>query len=290
MYLAIVDDVLGSTIEFDPVKPEKDRLSLVALALAGAPTDDSVMTLATWQWWADYRAGKAEIHDYISYLRHYFRMTPGIGYGPKFFHLMAEGIEPDPPSCGNGAAMRISPLSASAGYSMENIMELVEKLTLQTHKHPEAVKGAQAVVYAGKTAIENPEISRSEIAREIEAKFGYNLNLDYDELRGRPFDATCQGSIPQALWCALSSDRVVEMFTKAMTIGGDTDTIACIAGGIFQATCSTQSQIRRGDSGCAIAVALAMTKLKLHLPAELNAVIERCNKEFTVFRSLSAQK
>ena len=80
------------------------------------------------------------------------------------------------------------------------------------------------------------------------------------------------------------------MFTKAMTIGGDTDTIACMAGGIFQATCSTQSQIRRGDSGCTIAVALAMSKLKLHLPAELNAIIECCNKEFTGCRGLSAKK
>jgi ADP-ribosylglycohydrolase len=286
MYLSIVGDVLGSTLEFDPQKPKKDKLSLITLALIGRPTDDSIMTLATWQWWADYRAGKAGIADYFSYLKRFLDLTPNIGYGHKFFHLMADGTEPDPPSCGNGAAMRISALGVSSGYSMDDIMELVEKLTLQTHKHPEAVKGAQAVVYASKTALENPAVSREEISREIESKFGYNLNLDYDELLTRSFDATCQGSVPQAIWCALSSSNVAEVFTKAMTIGGDTDTIACIAGGIFQATCSSPGQISAGDSGCSITIAAAMANAKLRLPAEIGGVMKRCKIEFSGCREL----
>lgn len=286
MCLSIVGDVLGSSLEFNPQKPNIDKLSLTALALIGRPTDDSVMTLATWQWWADYRAGKAGISDYFSYLKCFFELTPNIGYGHKFFHLMADGTEPDPPSCGNGAAMRISALGVSAGYSMSSIMEIVEKLTLQTHRHSEAVKGAHSVVYAIKTALENPVVSREEISREIETRFGYNLNLDYDELLTRPFDATCQGSVPQALWCALSSSNVAEVFTRAMTIGGDTDTIACIAGGIFQATCTNQSQIRLRESKCAIAVTAAMVNARWRLPADISAVMTLCGKDFSACRKL----
>ncbi len=85
MYLSIVGDVLGSSLEFSPQKPNIDKLSLTSLALIGRPTDDSVMTLATWQWWVDYRAGKAGISDYFGYLKHFFDLTPSIGYGHKFF-------------------------------------------------------------------------------------------------------------------------------------------------------------------------------------------------------------
>ena len=72
-----------------------------------------------------------------------------------FARFMRDGILPDPPSCGNGAAMRISPLGCSAKYTMKEIMDIVENLTLQTHKHPEAVKGAQAVVFAIKRFLES---------------------------------------------------------------------------------------------------------------------------------------
>jgi ADP-ribosylglycohydrolase len=245
MILSIVGDILGSSIEFNSVKPKLEVIDLERLARIGQITDDSVMTLATWQWWMDYKAGEAQVEDYIDYLREFFMLTPTIGYGPMFFKLMAKGELPNPPSCGNGATMRIIPLGLSADYPMEEMMKLVEELTLQTHKHPEAIKGAQATVYAMKRLHEDCSVSKEAVLNEIETKFGYDLHLNYEELLTRPFDATCQGSIPQALWCALSSDSADEMFKKALTIGGDSDTIACVAGGIFQAGMVNG----RGDDG-----------------------------------------
>jgi ADP-ribosylglycohydrolase len=235
MILAIAGDILSSSIESTPFKPKFDEIDLEKLAGVGQITDDSVMTLATCQWWIDYKAGRAKVKDYIDYLREFFTLNPNVGYGPMFYRLMSENILPEPPSCGNGAAMRISPLGISPDHSMDKIMNLVEALTYQSHKHSEAIKGAKATVYAMKRLNEDNAAVKKQIQSEIEERFGYKLNLDYKELLTRPFDATCQGSVPQALWCALTSENIDEMFKKALTIGGDSDTIACIAGGVFEA-------------------------------------------------------
>ncbi|HQG28076.1 MAG TPA: hypothetical protein PLY73_05925, partial [Candidatus Ozemobacteraceae bacterium] len=101
MLMAIVGDILGSSIEFEHDKPSLAELSIPALADVGRVTDDTVMTLATWKWWTDFRSGRAKVEEYVEYLRSYFHLTPGIGYGPKFFRFMRDGIIPDPPSCGN---------------------------------------------------------------------------------------------------------------------------------------------------------------------------------------------
>lgn len=238
MIFNVVGDILGSSIEFNHVKPTLGNIDLSELAKNGFVTDDSVMTLATWRWLIDYRRGMTTVDDYIHYLRDFFKLTPTIGYGPMFFKLMAKGELPNPPSCGNGAAMRISPIGfvSLEGDTLESKLELTKQLTLQTHKHPEAVKGAQAVVYAIHRLRVEEEEDKLKVLSEIEARFGYDLHLIYSQLLSDPFDATCQGSVPQALWCALTSETIEEMFKKALTIGGDSDTIACIAGGVFQSS------------------------------------------------------
>lgn len=246
MIYAIVGDILGSSIEFAPVKPLIDKLDISALAAKGSITDDTVMTLATWRWWMDYRKGSAKTKDYVDYLRKYFFQTPKIGYGPMFFEFMRSGKRPSIPSCGNGAAMRVSALGLDSDTPIDEMMDLVKNLTLQTHEHPEAVKGAQAVVYVGKRLQHERQVWRSsvdlnvraefrkDLLKEVETRFGYNLNLNYDSLVKEKFDATCQGSVPKAIWCVLSSSNIDEAFKKALTIGGDTDTIACMTGGMAQ--------------------------------------------------------
>jgi len=231
MILSIVGDVLGSSIEFNPTKPDIRDINLATMALRGRPTDDSILTLATWDWWLDFTIGKAGISDYLQYLNTFFCLSPDIGYGDRFYTLMTTG-KMTGSSCGNGAAMRISPLGTS-GINESALLDIVEKITVQTHTHPAAIIGAQAVVIAMRRRGEG--VDGVSIMKEIESRFGYNLlNLDYSELLMRPFNATCQGSVPQAIWCALTSDTPWSMFKKALSIGGDSDTIACIAGGIYQ--------------------------------------------------------
>lgn len=224
---SIIGDVLGSSIEFNPVKPKIESINLMKLALVGKITDDTVMTLATWKWLSDH----AKVEDFFKYQRRFFSRTPNIGYGPMFAKTMKNGVLSGKPSFGNGAAMKISPLGAM-DWPMERTMDIVERLTVQTHPHPEAVKGAQSVVYAMKRIRQGA--SQEKVMSEIESRFGYNLNLKYEDLLDNPFDATCQGSVPQALWCALTSHSAEEMYKKALTIGGDSDTIACIAGGVYK--------------------------------------------------------
>lgn len=256
MLLSIVGDILGSSIEFNPVKPNIENISLASLAIKGSLTDDSIMTLATWHWLQDFEKGVAKIEDYFQYQQNFFNQTPDIGYGPMFFKTMTNGKLTGRPSCGNGAAMKISPIGIANG-DLGHVMDIAQKLTTQTHPHQDAINGAHAVVYAIWNLRKG--VSKRAVMAEIEYLFRYDLDLNYEELLTRPFDATCQGSVPQALWCALTSNSIDEMFKKALTIGGDSDTIACIAGGVYE---SGIKKIRaNANTDAAIAIGIGIAKL-----------------------------
>ena len=136
-------------------------------------------------------------------------------------------------SFGNGSAMRVSPVGF-AYDSIEEVLKEAKRSAAVTHNHPEGIKGARAVASAiflarnGKT--------RDKIKKYVTSSFGYNLDDTIDSIRSvYAFDETCQGSVPQAIIAFLESDNFEDAIRKAVSIGGDSDTIACITGGIAEA-------------------------------------------------------
>ena len=218
---AIAGDIIGSVYEWRNTR----RTDFPLFSKHSHPTDDSVLTVAL----ADsILSGK----DYALKLKEYYHHYPHAGYG-GLFHRWARSLTLEPyNSWGNGSAMRVSPV----GYAYEALDEVLDRAAASaavTHNHPEGIKGAQAVAAvhlarAGK--------SKDEIRDYIEKRFGYNLSEPLDQIRSYyQFDVSCQGSVPQAIIAFLESTDFEDAVRKAVSIGGDSDTIACITGGIAQA-------------------------------------------------------
>ena len=149
------------------------------------------------------------------------------------FYLWLHKRTPKPyNSFGNGAAMRVSPV-AYVAETIEQCIKLSDIVTGVSHNHPEGLKGAQAAAVATWAALQ--EMPKQEIRELIEDRF-YDLNFTIDEIRPKyRFDASCQGSVPQAIKAFLESDDFESAIRLAVSIGGDSDTIAAIAGGIAEA-------------------------------------------------------
>jgi ADP-ribosylglycohydrolase len=189
-------------------------------------TDDTVLTVAV----ADsilHRVG------YTAKLKEYYRYYPHAGYG-WYFHLWASSESSEPyNSWGNGSAMRVSPVGF-AFNTIDDVLAEAKRSAEVTHNHIEGIKGAQATAAA--IFLARSGESKHEIRRYIEKTFGYNLSEPLDSIReSYTFDVSCQGSVPQAIVAFLESENYEDAVRKAISIGGDSDTIACIAGGIAQA-------------------------------------------------------
>jgi len=129
--------------------------------------------------------------------------------------------------------MRVSPVGFAFG-TLEEVLEEAKKSAEVTHNHPEGIKGAQATASA--IFLAGHGKSRKEIKDYVEEQFAYDLSRSLDDIRpGYSFDVSCQGSVPEAITAFLESDSFEDAVRKAVSIGGDSDTIACIAGGIAQA-------------------------------------------------------
>lgn len=136
-------------------------------------------------------------------------------------------------SYGNGAAMRVSPAGLLAP-SLDAAISLANRVTKVTHNHPEGMKGAASTATA--IYLARHQISAKEIRQNIETRFAYDLSATVDEIRPHyRFNETCQDTVPQALICALSADSYENAIRNAISIGGDSDTIAAIAGGVAEA-------------------------------------------------------
>ena len=190
-------------------------------------TDDSVCTIAV----ADIL-----LHDLppAETMQKWCRRYPRAGYGGNF----GDWIYADPPepynSFGNGAAMRVSPAAFLNRDNLEVALSATNKVTEITHNHPEGIKGARATTYAIWLAYKGvkPETIREIITIDCR----YDLTQTVDEIRpGYFFDVTCQGSVPQAITCALESASYEDAIRNAISLGGDSDTLAAIAGSIAEA-------------------------------------------------------
>lgn len=222
MFGAIAGDVIGSVFEFNNTK----RTDFKLFSMWSQFTDDTVLTVAV----ADcILHGK----DYAKTIKEYGLNYQDAGYGGMFYQwLRSDSFDPYN-SFGNGSAMRVSPVGF-AFDTFEEVMEEAAKSAAVTHNHPEGIKGAQAVALAIFWARHG--YKKSYIKQQIETLFGYNLSQNLADLRKiDKFDATCQGSVPQAIIAFLKSRDYEDAIRKSISLGGDSDTIACMAGGIAQA-------------------------------------------------------
>jgi ADP-ribosylglycohydrolase len=219
---AIVGDIIGSVYEHHNI------------TVTGFPlfdpychfTDDTVLTVAV----ADAILGNG---DYETKLKEYFQLYPDRGFSPAFGQWARSKISEPRWSMGNGSAMRVSPIGWAFG-TMEDVLEQAKRSAEPSHNHPEGIKGAQAVASA--VFLARTGNSKTVIKRYVEETFHYGLDEPLDELRRKPKkDATCPGSVPQAITAFLLSDSFEDAVRKAVSIGGDSDTIACMAGAIGHA-------------------------------------------------------
>lgn len=219
---AIVGDIAGSTYERRNFKFESCEI----FAKGSRATDDTVLTLAT----ADHFLFG---NSYAEVYRQFGRNYPHAGYGASFRKWMLSE-KPEPyQSWGNGSAMRVSPIAWVAD-DIEWALEEAKRSAEVTHDHPNGIKGAQAVVAAVFLARQGK--SKESIRSYLSNQFGYDLNRTVEDIRpDYYFDVSCEGSVPEAIVAFLDSTNFETAIRKAISLGGDSDTIACISGAIADA-------------------------------------------------------
>jgi len=218
---AIAGDIIGSLYENLRTKRKDFRLFTPVSTF----TDDTVLTVAV----AD---ALLTDNDYGSKIRAYARRYPLRGYGPKFMLWMVSTSPRPYNSLGNGSAMRVSPV-AHAFKSAEEVIEHAKRSAECTHNHPEGIKGAQATALA--IFMARNRASKDEIRSEISSRYGYDLSRSLDDIRpAYRINLTCPGSVPEAIIAFLDSVNFEDAIRNAVSLGGDADTQAAIAGAIAE--------------------------------------------------------
>jgi ADP-ribosylglycohydrolase len=218
----IAGDIIGSIYEHRGIRTKDFPLFDPRCRF----TDDSVLTVAV----AD-----VLLHggSYTEKIREYFHRYPDAGYGDSF-RLWAKSNDPNPyGSYGNGSAMRVGAIGF-AFDDLKSVLAEAKRSAEVTHNHPEGIKGAQAVAAA--VFLARTTKNKQEIRSYVERQFAYNLSDTLDLIRPHyRFDVTCQGSVPQALICFLESTDFEDAIRNAVSLSGDSDTQACIAGTVAHA-------------------------------------------------------
>jgi len=219
---AIAGDIIGSVYERYPIKTKDFPLFHHRCRF----TDDTVLTIAV----ADaILTGR----PYEQSIRQLGRRYPEAGYGGSFIGWL-QADHPQPyNSWGNGSAMRVSPVGFAFNTDAEVLSEAAKTAGI-SHNHPEGIKGAQATalsVYLARLGH-----TKEEIREQISQRFGYNLHRTVDDIRpAYAFDISCQGTVPEAIIAFLDSRSYEDAVRNAISLGGDSDTLACITGAIAEA-------------------------------------------------------
>ena len=219
---AIVGDIVGSIYEFNnhrskefPLFGEKCKF-----------TDDTVLTVAV----ADCLMSNG---NYAKYIKNYARKYTGRGYGGRFRQWVSSDSWEPYNSWGNGSAMRVS----AVGFAYADLAEVMvesQRSAEVTHNHPQGIRGAQATAVAIFMARQGQ--SKVEIKETIAKSFGYNLNRTVDEIRPvYKFNESCQETVPEAIIAFLESTNFEDAIRNGISLGGDSDTLTCITGGIAEA-------------------------------------------------------
>ena len=245
---AIIGDIVGSVYEWNNIKTKEFPLFQEGCHF----TDDTVMTIAV----AEALMNGGERDHFIDAMKKYGRMYPGAGYGGRFGSWLFSDSRKPYNSWGNGSAMRVSPVGSwvDAGCDYEAVYDAVDRYAIRsaevTHNHPEGIKGARAVAYAivlmrhwrKEGAIEG---GKRQLREALEGEYGYDLSHTLDEIRPTyQFDESCQGTVPQAIIAFLESTDFEDAIRNAISLGGDSDTLAAITGGIAEAAYGVPQWIR----------------------------------------------
>lgn len=234
---SIIGDIAGSIYEFDNIKTKDFPL----FSKRSTYTDDSILTVATADWLL--HGGKAA--EYYSKWGNAYPNPMG-AYGSGFLAWLRRAKTGDYApygSCGNGSAMRVGPVGW-AFNTEEEVLAKAKESAECTHNHPEGVIGAQAVALC--ILMARRGVEKADIRCEIENIFGYDLVFTCDEIRDSyGWGGTCQDSVPQAIVAFIDGENFEDCIRNAISIGGDSDTIACITGSIAEAYFGVPDDIRQ---------------------------------------------
>lgn len=232
---AICGDIVGSHWEFRRIKTKAFPL----LVETSGFTDDTVLTCAV----ADALLHDRDIVESLRDWARRIKLPPHLGgYGQRFIRWVA-APSPQPPygSYGNGAAMRVSPVAWLAD-NLDEALSMSDRVTGVTHDHPEGLKGARATVHAIWLARQgaDPEAIRTTLADT----YDYDLSRCVDAIRATyQYTESCQGTVPEAIVCALEATDFEDALRNAVSLGGDADTLAAIAGAIAEARFGVSAEL-----------------------------------------------
>ena len=223
---AISGDIIGSSREFYSIKTKDFNL----FTKRSIFTDDTIMTLAIANWLIEDKTSKKVLIDELKYWGNKY---PNAGYGRMFMEWLKQDSPRPYESWANGSAMRVSPC-AWVGESMEEVQNLAYTSAAVTHNHPEGIKGALATADA--IYLARIGAKKEEIKDHIELRYQYDLDFELDDIRPfYGFDVSCAGSVPESIVCFLEARDFEDTIRNAVSLGGDSDTMAAIAGSIASA-------------------------------------------------------
>ena len=236
---AIIGDIVGSRFEWNNYRAKDFEF----LTYECFPTDDSIMSLALAQAVIISKPDHTDLKDNaVECMQRIGRNYPDCGYGGSFYNwIFSENPKPYN-SFGNGAAMRVSAVGFAAN-SLDEVKEMSRLITEVTHNHPEGIKGAEATAVAIYMARKGSSIF--EIRDYIDKNY-YPMNFTLDSIRDTyQFNETCQDTVPQALMAFFESTGFEDAIRNAISIGGDSDTVAAICGGVAEAYYGIPADIRK---------------------------------------------
>lgn len=232
MFGAILGDMIGSPYEFDMGDKTKN---FPLFCDRSTYTDDTVMTIAVAEAFLDAHPDGDEIRlrrRLIQAMQEYGAAYPDAGYGAMFSQWL--GAEDPQPyhSFGNGSAMRVSPV-AWLYDDMDSVRRMARLSSEVTHDHPEGIRGAEATAAA--IFMARTGCTKAQIKAYIEENFGYDLSRTCDEIRpGYHHVESCQETVPEALTAFLEGESFEDVIRTAVSLGGDCDTLTCIAGSVAE--------------------------------------------------------
>ena len=257
MYGAILGDIIGSPYEFDMGGKIKD---FPLFSEASCFTDDTVMTIAVAEAFLKAPDEEAIIRKcLVDSMQKWGRLYPGAGYGGMFGYWLGSK-DPQPyGSFGNGSAMRVS----AVGWlfsDLEQVRRMARLSAEVTHNHPEGIKGAEATASA--IFLARTGRTKDEIKAYIEENFHYDLSRTCDEIRPNYYHVeSCQETVPEAITAFLEGESFEDVIRTAVSLGGDCDTLTCIAGGMAEAFYGVPEELK--------------AECRKRLPAGLLTILDR---------------
>lgn len=238
---AIIGDIVGSPYEFTRNNIKTEHFPL--FSARSEFTDDTVMTLAVASAFSETlgESREAARDALIEKMTRFGKLFPEAGYGQKFFFWLARPVPYG--SWGNGSAMRVS----SVGWlydTLEDVLDYAELSASVSHNHPEGIKGAQAVAAA--IFLTRAGMSKEDLRAWISGTFGYDLTRSLADIRpGYVHVESCQKTVPEAITAYLEGDSFEDVLRKAVSLGGDSDTLTAIAASIAEARYDVPEEIER---------------------------------------------